>query len=165
MCRYLVTLYRALARPLSREITLPPTVPLHVCRYLVTLYRAMVDAVMAAIQLYTDTGSLTQVSIVMYVIPVKACMQLPLHSCRNQAVVLSFDVLLLCGLLMSNCSCAVVLMSYNCAVVSMSYNCAAVWSFDITVQSYRADLLTPYNSAGVLSFDVITVRACCPLMS
>ena len=38
---------------------------IHVCRYLVTLYRAMVDAVMAAIQLYTDTGSLTQVSIVM----------------------------------------------------------------------------------------------------
>ena len=102
---------------------------IHVCRYLVTLYRAMVDAVMAAIQLYTDTGSLTQVSIVMCN-TVKACMQLPRHSCRNQAVVLSFDVLLLCGLLMSF-NCAVVLMSYYCAVVLMSYNCAAVWSFDI----------------------------------
>ena len=31
------------------------------CRYLVTVYRAMVDAVMTGIQLYTESGSLTQV--------------------------------------------------------------------------------------------------------
>ena len=122
----------------------------------------MVDAVMTAIQLYTDTGSLTQVSIDMYVIPIKACMQPPLHSCRNQAVVLSIGVLLLCGLLKSyNCAvvlmsyyCAVVLMSCNCAVVLMSYNCAVVlksYNCAVVLMSYNcAVVLMSYNCAVVL---------------